>query len=728
MTWQQRDEDRRDIVTRGMQLRAATVNEESRTVEATISTGTPVEVYDWRRGESIDEVLLPDGADMPGQVPLLANHSRWSLRDVLGSIRGMRVDGNAIAGRLHFAASDDAEHAWQMVRGGHITDVSVGYRVVQATEIAAGQTAMVSGKQYTAGKRALRIATEWMLREGSLVPIGADAAAKIREVDTSHARENDMNPRLRAYLESIGLRSEATEEQAQSFYDGLSSEQRAQADAAVTAVAAGETRAADAAIDDQAQDPPISTPQEVAERAIAAERDRVREITAMAGADVPESVRTTAIQEGWDTARASREFLTAVRANRTPPTGPAIHVTSHELNCTRDSLAAGLMVRSGLDPVDDHVRFTDGCFRPRRAGQRMESLEQAADRGWQYRDWSLVDFCREACRLDGVSVPSSRGEMIRAAVSGGTLSAIFTTNVNAMLMQAYQEAADTTVGWTSESDVQNFQSNERASMGKFGTLQRHRRGGTAEHLDQSDSYEAYKIARYAGQFVVDEQDIIDDRFGAIEQSTPAEIGNAARALRPDLVYAILLANGTLTATGGALFNSTATTTSGGHANLGGTALAAAALQTNIMLMTKQRIRTRPLNLRPRFLIVPQDLIFTAQIICASAFRYSSEGDLNPVADLLLQVVADDRVGATGVTDPATGTAYTGTTTNYFLAAKPGENGAKTIEVGYLRGTGRAPQVRSFVLDKGQWGIGWDVNMDIGAKALDFRALVKSTGT
>jgi phage head maturation protease len=724
MTWQQRDEDRRDIVTRGMQLRAATVNAEQRTVEATISTGDPVEVYDWRRGETIDEVLLPEGARIPSQMPMLANHSRSSLRDVLGSVRDLRVDGNSVAGRLHFAESEDADHAWQMVRGGHLTDVSVGYRVMQSTEIAAGQTATVLSKQYTAGKRVLRIATEWLLREGSLVPIGADNAAKIREDSHTFSRkEIHVNPRLRAYLETIGLRSEATEDEAQSFYEGLDAGQRAQADEAAAA-----TRDAGADDDPPPSDATPPTAEQVAERAIAAERDRVRQIVEMAGADVSEVVRQRAVNEGWDTARAAREFLASVRQNRLPPTGPAIHLRSHDADCTRETLGAALMIRHGLDPVRQHARYVDGCYRPRREGQRDEALERAADLGWQWRDLSLVDFCREACRIDTGRIPASRGECIRAAVSGGTLSAIFTTNVSAALVAAYTEATDTTAGWCSDADVPNFQSNERAAMGKFQTLTRHRRGGTAEHLDQSDSYESYRIARYAGQFVVDEQDIIDDRFGAIEGSTPAEIGNAARALRPDLVYAILLANATLTATSGALFNATATTTSGGHANLhSGGAMSAAYVQAVIQMMAKQRIRTRPLNLRPRFLIVPQDLLFTAQIICASAFRYSSEGDLNPVSDLMLQIVADDRIGATGVTDPASGTAYTGTATNYFMAARPGENGAKTIEVGYLRGTGRAPQIRSFVLDKGQWGLGWDVNMDIGAKALDFRALVKSTG-
>jgi hypothetical protein len=36
-------------------------------------------------------------------------------------------------------------------------------------------------------------------------------------------------------------------------------------------------------------------------------------------------------------------------------------------------------------------------------------------------------------------------------------------------------------------------------------------------------------------------------------------------------------------------------------------------------------------------------------------------------------------------------------------------------------------MRSFVLDKGQWGLGWDINLDIGAAFMDYRGWYKSTG-
>ncbi len=48
--------------------------------------------------------------------------------------------------------------------------------------------------------------------------------------------------------------------------------------------------------------------------------------------------------------------------------------------------------------------------------------------------------------------------------------------------------------------------------------------------------------------------------------------------------------------------------------------------------------------------------------------------------------------------------------------------ARTIKIAYLTGTGRAPQSRTFTLDKGKYGMGWDVKMDVGGSAMDWRGL------
>jgi hypothetical protein len=235
----------RDMSSRSISLRAATLNEADRSVEAVLSTDQPVAVMDWNRYEVIDEVLLADGGDYPRQMPLLECHARYSLDNVLGSVRDIRRDGNNWVGRLFFAKDNErADQAWDLVRQGHVTDVSIGYRSTKFTDIPAGQSGAVNGKTYTAtGERGLRVTTAYSAKEGSLVPIGADSKAKVRgegalpppptTAPAGPGKGVSMNPLLRKYLESLGLRADATEAAAQAFLDALGGTQRAIADEVV---------------------------------------------------------------------------------------------------------------------------------------------------------------------------------------------------------------------------------------------------------------------------------------------------------------------------------------------------------------------------------------------------------------------------------------------------------------------------------------------------------------
>ena len=192
----------REISVRSFQVRAESIDETSRSVEACIATEDPVTVMDWQRYELIDEVLRMDGAELPDQVPMLENHYRFSLDDQLGSARQLRVQGDQGFGRLYFAKDERSERAWQKVKERHVRDVSVGYRSLEYVDIPAGQSASVKGRSYTARQRTLRVTTRWEAREVSLTPIGADKRAKIR------SEEKSMNPKLRKYLETHhGLRA-----------------------------------------------------------------------------------------------------------------------------------------------------------------------------------------------------------------------------------------------------------------------------------------------------------------------------------------------------------------------------------------------------------------------------------------------------------------------------------------------------------------------------------------
>lgn len=746
---QTRDADD-ELTTRQMSFRADSINEEDRTVEAVIATDRAVEVFDWVRGERIEEVLLAEGAVLPRQMPLLANHSRWSLDSVLGSARSLRIDGGNIVGRLHFTKDDpDVDRVWNKVRQGHITDTSVGYRVEEATEIEPGQTAKIGTRTFTAKRRVLRIATRWTPKEVSMVGIGADQASKLRkEFQTTNPRGGIVMPeKLRNYLVSIGLRAESTDAEAWAFYAKTDGDKRTDADklkgdasppepqrketpATTEGKRSDTTPTTPAPAEPQQQETP-EDPGVAARQAVAEERARVTAIRKLAGDDVPEAMRQLAEEDGWSIDRCSREFLTAVRESRAPSAGFAIHSRSHDKDCNVRSLAAGMLMGQNIDPTTHSMH--GGQKMPRRTDKLTE---EDADRGEDFRAISAVDLCRECAQRDTGKYHRDPSDAIRAAVSGGTLSHVFSTNVYARLITGWETVGDTTLGWCDEEDVANFQTQEDISIRSNSRLQKLPRGDTAKHADISDSHETYKIARFAKQFSVDEQDLIDDRLGAIMRM-PEELGEAARAVRPDMVYSLMLENPSLVADSGAVFNNTAVTTTGGHANLITDTLGAEGLRSAITQMVKQRLnRTtkepgKALTIRPRFLIVPAELEWTARVLTASAalaklFADSNDpwySQLNLLAQEGIRVVIDDRIGAIGVTDPNTEKTRTGLDTNWFLTS----GGSKGLRVAYRRGTGRVPSMRSFTLDRGQWGLGWDINLDIGMAFLDYRPWLKSTG-
>jgi len=748
----------RDMTTRDLHVRAETLDVPNRSIEAVMSTETRAIVYDWQRDELLEEILIARGMELPVQVPLLESHIRWSIEHQLGSVRSIRLENNTIVGRLFFASDDErADMVWNKVRQGHVTDVSIGYRVMESVRIPANTTETVDGRSHTAGELPLRISLRSILRENSVVPIGADQGAKMRaeflrarkpaDVGTNRQGSVTMTKELRQYLQSLGLRSDATEDAARAFYEALATPQRVIADlltrsetaaAEPVPVGAGSERAADdssrtsagtgsadggaSPAGDNRADADVLPAQNVdVERirreAYQVERTRIARMEELAGDDTPTELLGRAISEGWDAARASQEFLTALREGRAPAApagnGPGIHTGGGggDRAGVEQAMSGGLMIRLGLDQVDTSL-----------PEQVQAAQRQQFEAGSRYRSHSLPDLCREMLLAQGHRLDHNRSEMIRDAMSTGAMTAIFTTTFNAALMKAFIEAGDSTLGWCSERDVNDFKPNEEIQLSKMGALEKHSRGGEATHATREDSLETFRVARYSKKAELDDMDIIDDRLNAL-QSMPTQMGQSALRLRPDLVYALLLANADL-ADGTALFHAD-------HGNLGtggGSVLAASGIEAGLVAMAKQTQNFVQLNLEGKFLIVPQDLRFTGAVLLRSAQRIisaNSDGTLNPLNELGINMRIDNRLGVAGVTDPDTKTAHVGTATNWFLAASPTQG--PTVLVAYLAGSGRRPVMRAYPLTEGRWGIGWDVKMDIGAKALDHRGLYKSNG-
>ena len=702
----------RQMTARALTVRADTVDESARTVVATMATPTTSQVYDWSTDRFIDETLVLTGAIVGNQVPLLANHWRYSLNDLLGAVRDISISDAAIVGRLHLSSDPEAEAVFRKIVEGHLTDVSIGYEPIEYADIQPGQTQVVAGRSYTAGDRTLRVTTSFRIAELSLVLIGADPNAKLRGDRMRYVvrTAGTIAGKARQVGDVLTLDPTAA---APFIRSGLIAAFRAEGEATPEDENTDEAREGEAT--DETEEREGETDEEMPAEARAAfnagqqrERRRQAAIRSLAGRDVPARLINQAIERGWTPDQAARRFLEEIRMTRR---GPAIHDRTRATTRTAQALAAGLILRQLPDPR------TKG---PRAALQpgALYIDERAADDGHRYRSMLLIDICREALILSGRSVPHDRSELIRRALSNASLAGIFTTSVNATLIASYETAPDTT-DWCAVTEVSNFQAQDYTQLGSMSGLKKHARGGTAQHATIADNTETYRVSRYTEQFQIDEIDIINDNLRALTK-LPAELGAAAAELRPDLVYAVLLRNAAL-ADGIALFHSS-------HNNLlgSGSAFDADAVQNAVTQMAKQTKDGRTLNLSPTYLLVPPDLRFKAEILIASTQRMiaaDSGGTYNPLQNLV-QIRTENRIGVAGVIDPDTEQAYAGTATNYFLVADPAKNAS--IQVAYLIGS-RQPQIRPFQLDRGQWGMGWDIKLDVGAAAVGYHGINKSTG-
>ena len=641
-----------------------------------------------------------------GNRPILLHHD---TAQIVGHSTEISVDATTITAEgIVSGTGAAAQEVIGAGRQGFPWRASIGASVESMEEVEAGSEAEANGQTF---QGPVLIARQTTLSEISFVPIGADNATTA-DISANHNRQGADDMEFQAWVEARGFvfadLSEAQEASLRAMYDAESQEPQT-----------------------QPQQQPNTMPDVAAEMraAAAAEQNRITGIQRLCASHEGVTIEADgeqvdlaahAIAQGWTTEQTELHALRASRA-----AAPAIHARSQDSDCTLEAMQAACMLNAGVD-LESH-RFRSVQARamglPSWMGRDIndDTRQRNMEAAYRYNQLSAVDMCRAALRLAGRDAPLNRNVLIQAAFSSMTLTNIFTTSVNARLLMSYMEVGDSTIGWTSEADVPNFLTNERVRDEAAGGLEKLAPDNEAAHEVPSDVQETYKIARYAKQFVVDEQHIINDSAMQVLRQKPAMMGRAAGRLRPDLVYSILLANGNLSDSV-ALFDNS-------HSNVQtSAALSESTLRTIIALIGKQQDNGANLNLPMTHIIVPTDLKHTAANLVDSPVlvyggddesRIGSTNTLNTQESI--RVVSEARL-ANGVTDPDSGTAHAGSATSWFAASNEGN----TIEVGYLQGSGRAPQVRSETLSGGRWGIGFDVKMDIGAKALDYRALARST--
>lgn len=681
-----------ELTVRNFTLRPDTIDEKERAVEAIIATESPVMVVDLARWEPIQEVLLMSGVRLPPsrQVPLLDTHDRSTVKNVLGSCRDMRVEGDQLVGRNVFSKRAASEEAWQLVREGHLKDNSIGYRVISCEQIPPGKSKVIQGRTFTAGKLPLRVTTEWEVKENSICAIGADQLAKTRaeaEPVIKHFIKELRTMQFEEWLKQRGLAlDDLTEYQAKAL--------RADYDEQMHRKAAEEIKLNLLKDEDEIKE--LGRKEELARQAA---------IRKLAGNQIPQELVQRAIDENWSIDTAKDKFLESLRSSMAMATGsPMIQVRNREVN--REALIAAMLLRSGVisDPVTE-CKFS----------------QETAELGDKLRDMPLYDLCREAIRLDGQVIPLGREEMMSRAFSTVSLPYILGAVANKALLKGYTATPKTWQSWCSIGSVSDFKTNTRVRLTDVGSLTEVTNGGEVAHGTATEEYEQFSIATYAKQFAITRKNIIDDDAGAFTR-VPQMMGVKAAQKIDSLVYAHLLANGTM-ADGTSLFHTNHNNLNTSNTlNFDNLAVALAAFRN------QRDADGEPIDVEPKYLIVPPSLEKIARgLVESDLLAYAVSPDASASTDTeyklpnknifrgMMQVVVEPRLE---------NSLYTGySSTTWYLAADPAT--CDTIEVAFLNGK-TTPTVEQFDASPGTLGIIYRVYIDAGVKALDFRGLQKNT--
>ena len=650
---------------RAASVSPSTFNATDNTVEVVWTTGATVRRSGWDGQFDESLVVTPEAVDMArlntGGAPVLNSHENRALENVIGVVqRAWIVNGE---GRATLRLSDRPEVAGFVsdIRNGIIQNISVGYNVRRFEITPAAQRS-------DGAKVPLYRAVQWEPAELSFVAIPADALSGTR-ADTSHGSPCEY---ITAQAPAEAIRAAAQNPKETTMPNSIETGGAPATPitpAAAPAAATVDTRAAD-----------------------------IADLCARHG--VP-TLASGLIRSGSTVDAAGLAVLGEL--------------------ARRDAASGGHRNVARIETVQDEMTV-------RMAGIEQAILHRVAagtkldDNGKQYRGLSLIEMGRDFLEAHGQSTRgldrmtlASRMLNFRANGPMGTsdFSSLFANVANKRLRAAYDENAGTYALWARRApNAPDFKNMNVVQLAGAPDLLQTNEAGEFKYGAMSDGGETYAMLTYGRIVSLTRQAIVNDDLRAFERMVSA-FGFAARRLENRTVYAQLTANANL-ADGGALFNATASSSAGGHANLLTTsALAIGTLGSGRTAMRLQKgLQQEELNLAPSYLIVPAALEQTAYNLTSANYVPSTKAEIN-------EFRAGGRTAVQPIVEPVLDA---NSATSWYLAASNSQ--VDTVEYCYLDGA-EGPVIESEVGFETD-GVSYKCRLDFAAKAVDHRGLLKAT--
>jgi hypothetical protein len=567
-----------------IELDASTVDAANRTVEATFYSGAPIlRMPLFEDPFELEFEVTRKAADLTrlnGGASLIDSHGRTGAG--VGAIMGVvekawLADGKARA-LLRFSRRADVEPFWQDVQDRVIRNVSMGTFVHAMEEVTAEGAKL---QRYRA--------TSWQPYEISLVATPADAGAQIQaaadagerhectvlraeaSADAPH-KGKTMTIKVRLLADGeLGKRGELVEIDEESYDEKLHLKEIEAAPPTDAATVPSDTKSAQRAVDDAIQ----------ADKEYAAQVRRVTQHFELDDIWAQQQIRLGNPISQVIKAAATRRAQVAPRINDLGVSGDDRDSAGYKLDRMAEALAA--------------------------RAKRKAPPEAAR----AYAHHTLVEMAFECLsftgRNRGLDVRAQRSRIIELALTTSDYPNLLANAANKILLPDYEAAQPTYRLLAERQDLPDFKTASVLKAGDFPVPLEVAEEGEIKLGSFSEAKDVFALATYGRRLLFSFQAIVNDDLGAFERI----MRSAARRLADfeNGIWFTLLTSasgaGPTLGDGGALFNATAITTAGGHANLtsSGTAISVDSLGVGRAAMKKQQsLDGIKLNLQPRYLL------------------------------------------------------------------------------------------------------------------------------
>lgn len=664
------------------------INEAERTVDVVFATETPVLRRNWDVG-LFYEILSCKPANVrterlsAGVVPVLDNHTSYSVDNQLGVVIGFSIQNNECRATLKYSKRPDVDGVWQDIKDGILRGISAGYNVYE------GEMVEKTGAIPTF------TATDWEVLEISNAPVPADHNSGTRSNDPVHDVTINFTNKNSHTMTAAEKRSadilnactaaKVSDEFAQSLIDNAELTVDQAREAIIAELGKSIT--------------PAPAPAAPAVPAKEGKKENTR------ASDILHAVRAAGIDNGLafaqsliddanvtvESARASiiSKLAENMSTAKTQSASPAAVTGADEVSKTRSAIITGVSLRSGAIKEAN----VDASLL---AGAR------------QYRGTSLLDIAKECLTRAGISYSGmDKMEIVGRAItsSSSDFPVLLQGVIHKTLLANYQAVSDTWTRFCLTGTVSDFRAHKRLRMGSFTRLDKIQENGEFKNKKITDADSESITAETFGNIInVSRKMIVNDDLNAFSRLATMLGRAAARSIEVD-VYSLLASNPTM-GDGNALF-------SVAHNNLlTGAAPSAIEFDKLRVAMGSQKDKDNNdiLDLRPSVLLLGIAQGGTAKTINDALYDPDTANKLqkpNLAKGIFNNIVDTARI----------------TGNEYYAFADPMEE--PVLEVAFLDGVQEPflEQKEEFHVD----GMAWKVRLDYGVGAIGWRGAVKNPG-